>query len=158
MEVRGAYYKKSVQVRALETLLRRLPKPGSPPPPTTSAARRVGTARHLDPQQVQALIDGYHCGATVYQLGGEFGIDRRTVSIVLKRHGVQMRQQGLTTEQIQEAIRLYESGLSLARVGQRIGTSAKTVSARLRERGVQLRGRHCRPNAPHPGKQASLPR
>jgi len=123
VEVRGAYYKKSVQIRALKALVRKLPKPGS------STVRRVGTARHLDPQHVQALIDGYHGGATVYQLGDELGIDRRTVSIVLKRHGVQMRQQRLTTEQIQEAIRLYESGLSLARVGQHIGASAKTVSA-----------------------------
>ncbi|MBB2890971.1 hypothetical protein [Flexivirga oryzae] len=96
-------------------------------------------------QQVQALIDGYRGGATVYQLGGQFGIDRRTVSTVLKRHGVLIRKQGLTTEQIQEAIRLYESGLSLARVGQVVGASAKTVSARLREHGLHVRNRHGQP-------------
>lgn len=144
MEVRGAHYKKSVQVRALEALLRRLPKPGSPPP-TALTARRPATAHQLDVQQVQALIDGYRGGATVYQLGGQFGIDRRTVSTVLKRHGVLIRKQGLTTEQIQEAIRLYESGLSLARVGQVVGASAKTVSARLREHGLHVRNRHGQP-------------
>jgi hypothetical protein len=53
-----------------------------------------------------AIIAGYRAGATVYELGGQYGIDRRTVAIVLKRHGVQMRRQGLRPEQIEEAVRL----------------------------------------------------
>ena len=82
---------------------------------------------------------------TVYELGDEFGIERRTVSVILKRHGVRMRMQSLDEEAIDEAVRLYESGLSLAKVGERVGVTARTVQLRLRERGVTMRDTHGRP-------------
>lgn len=41
-----------------------------------------------DRQQIQELISGYTAGATVYQLGEKFGVDRRTVSRILYRHTV----------------------------------------------------------------------
>ncbi|MGH3850924.1 MAG: hypothetical protein ACRDRT_14695, partial [Pseudonocardiaceae bacterium] len=37
-------------------------------------------------------IHGYTSGATTDELGTRFGIDRRTVSAILHRHGVQMRR------------------------------------------------------------------
>jgi hypothetical protein len=36
-------------------------------------------ARQLDGEEVQQLIDGYRAGATVYELGDQFGINRQTV-------------------------------------------------------------------------------
>lgn len=101
--------------------------------------------RQLESQQVQELIAGYQAGANVYQLGGQFGIDRRTVSIILKRNGVRMRRQGLTTsEQIQKAAELYASGWSLARVGSYLGVAAPTVQLQLREYGARMRDTHGR--------------
>lgn len=38
------------------------------------------------------FIDGDHAGATVYQLGDQFGIDRRTVGTILKRNDVATRE------------------------------------------------------------------
>jgi hypothetical protein len=46
------------------------------------------SSRQLDANQTQALIQGYTAGATTYELGDRFGIDRRTVSAILHRHGV----------------------------------------------------------------------
>jgi hypothetical protein len=88
---------------------------------------------------MQRLIEGYRAGATVYELGDQFRIDRRTVSKILKRRGVTMRMQGLTAEQIDEAVRLYEAGWSLARIGGRMNVDPTTVLARLREQTVRTR-------------------
>ncbi|WP_210717719.1 sigma factor-like helix-turn-helix DNA-binding protein [Amycolatopsis acididurans] len=98
-----------------------------------------GPARQLDDDQVQELIEGYTSGATVYELGDQFGIERRTVSAILHRHGVPMRRRGLSEEQADDAARLYYQGWSLARIGDRMGVAAGTVRQRLHECGVPIR-------------------
>ncbi|MDX6353198.1 MAG: hypothetical protein QOF98_101, partial [Streptomyces sp.] len=70
-------------------------------------------AKRLKDDQVKELIKAYTAGATVYQLGGRFGIERRTVSNILKRNGVQTRWIRLTEKDVNEAERLYGQGLSL---------------------------------------------
>jgi hypothetical protein len=119
--------------------------PGSSPkPPPLQASptqRKPRRARQLDGEQVQRLIDGYEAGATVYELGERFGIVRQTVSKILKRHGVAMRERSLSPEQVDEAVRLYEGGWSLARVGEHLGVDDMTVMRRLAERGVKMRPR-----------------
>jgi DNA-directed RNA polymerase specialized sigma24 family protein len=101
-----------------------------------------GTAKQLEADQVQELVARYRAGATVYELGDRFGINRRTVSVILHRREVPMRRQGLLLEQIDEAVRLYKSGWSLARIGQRMSVDPTTVLNRLRERGVKMRDTH----------------
>ena len=75
-------------------------------------------------------------GATTYGLGARFSIDQRTVSAILRRHGVQMRRRGLSPEDVDDAIRRYEAGWSLARIGEHLNVDPTTVLSRLRERGV----------------------
>jgi hypothetical protein len=82
-----------------------------------------GTAKQLESEQVQELISGYVAGATVYQLGERFGIERR----------------GLYYEQIDEAVGLYEGGWSLARIGERMGVDPTTVLTKASERRVRVR-------------------
>jgi site-specific DNA recombinase len=134
----GAYYNPAAQVSELEALIKRLPDP-SVPCPWTPSEPVPGTAKQLDADQVQELIAGYRTGATVYQLGERFGIDRKTVSLVLRRHEVPMRRRGLSAEQIDEAVRLYQGGWSLARIGRKMDVDPTTVLNRLRERGVRMR-------------------
>ena len=138
MEKRGAYYNPKAQVSALEALFKRLPKPGS------AAAKRPrrrapGTARQLGTDQTQELIAAYRAGNTVYQLGEQFGIDRRTVGKIRPRNGIQTKHPGLTWKDIDEAVPLYQDGWSLARIGELFGVTATTVHRRLRERGVAMR-------------------
>lgn len=96
---------------------------------------------------MQQLIEGYKSGATVYELGDQFGIERRTVSAILHRHGVPMRRRGLSEEQIDDAVRLYNQRWSLARIGDRMGVAAGTVRQRLHERGVMMRDTQGQPRA-----------
>jgi hypothetical protein len=83
-------------------------------------------------------------GATVYELAGEFGIERRTVAVRLKAAGVVMRRQAPSPEEVTEMVRRYESGLSLGKVGDQIGFSSKTVLTYLRAAGIRLRDSHGR--------------
>lgn len=48
--------------------------------------------KRLDAASVDALVDGYVSGQTVYELAAEFGIERRTLSAHLYRRGVPMRR------------------------------------------------------------------
>jgi hypothetical protein len=137
VDLRGTYYNTKPQVEALETLLRKLPDPTEPAPPPTHRPKQ-GRARQLDTDQTQALIQGYLAGATTYELGARFGIDRRTVSNILHRHDVQMRRRGLTSEEVDYAIHLYNLGWSLARVGQHLNVDHATVLTKLRERGCRV--------------------
>jgi DNA-directed RNA polymerase specialized sigma24 family protein len=94
-----------------------------------------GTAKQLKVDEIQDLIAGYQAGATVYQLGRRFGIDRETVSLVLRRHDVPMRRRGLSAEQIDEAVQLYREGWPLARIGRKFNVDPTTVMNRLRKQG-----------------------
>jgi DNA invertase Pin-like site-specific DNA recombinase len=138
VEKRGPYYNTKAQVRTLEALLKKLPKPCSPEL-KRPRRRPPGTARQLDTEQTQELIAAYRAGNTVYQLGDQFGIDRRTVGKILTRNGVQTKHPGLSATDIDQATQLYEDGWSLARIGERLGVTATTVHRRLRERGVTMR-------------------
>jgi DNA invertase Pin-like site-specific DNA recombinase len=134
VEKRGPYYNTKAQVRTLEALLEKLPKPGSPEP-KRPRRRPPRTARQLDTEQTQELIAAYRAGSTVYQ----FGIDRRTVGKILTRNGVQTKHPGLGPADVDQAARLYADGWSLARIGQRLGITATTIHRRLREQGVAMR-------------------
>jgi len=79
------------------------------------------------------------------ELATRFGIERRTVSAILHRHGVPMRRRGLSPEQVDDAIHLYNLGWSLARVGQYLGVDHTTVLTTLRQRGIPTRDTHGRP-------------
>lgn len=143
MDLGGAYSKLEQQVSELEALIKKLPNPSDRL--RRAPKRRVpGTARQLEAEQVQELIAGYQAGATVYDLGRQFGIERRTVSKVLHRNGVSMRRRGLSAEQIDESVRLYEGGWSLAQIGRKLSVDPTTVLTKLRERGVRMRDAHGR--------------
>jgi hypothetical protein len=144
VDVRGPYSNTKDQVRALEELRGKLPSLDTPEPRSIKRdrPRRV---RQLGPDQVEQLIADYQSGATVYELGDRFGIERRTVSTILHRHGVPMRRRSLSPDQVDHAIHLYNLGWSLARVGDHLGVNHTTVLSKLRERGIPTRDTHGRP-------------
>lgn len=87
--------------------------------------------KRLDAASVDALVDGYLVGQTVYELAAEFGVERRTVSAHLHRRGVPMHRRGLSPVQKEEAFALRDRGWSLARIGARFDVSAGTVRNHL---------------------------
>ena len=48
--------------------------------------------RRLTADQTANMCKKYQDGATVYELGAEFGINRHTVSVRLKKAGISIRQ------------------------------------------------------------------
>jgi hypothetical protein len=75
----------------------------------------------------------------VYVLAKAFTIDRRTVAVILERHGVQRRYNLLDTRAIAEAARLYEAGWSLARLADHFGVTARTVQNAFVKAGIPRR-------------------
>lgn len=88
--------------------------------------------KRLDAAAVDALVDGYLAGQTVYELAAEFGIERRTVSAHLHRRGVPMRRRGLSLAQMEEAFTLRDRGWSLAKIGARFDAAPGTILNCLR--------------------------
>lgn len=87
----GRHYNTKTQAGQLEALIAKLPDPSSPAPPLR-VRPQVRTARQLDARQIAQLIAGYRAGATVFELGERFGINRRTVGIILGRNAVRTRK------------------------------------------------------------------
>lgn len=105
----------------------------------------VQRQRRLERPEQEELVARYQAGDLMSELAQRYGIHRRTVSAILKRHGVPTRASGLAPEQIRRAVLMYAQGQSLARIGKLLGVDATTVRARLREQGVQMRDTHGRP-------------
>lgn len=109
--------------------------------PKTTVKVRQRQVR-LDEANVAAVVAGYEAGATVYELAGRFGCERRTVSDHLRRANVVMRRTPPSNEIVAEMVRLYESGLSLQRVGERVNADAATVRKYIGLAGVRIRSPH----------------
>jgi DNA-binding CsgD family transcriptional regulator len=138
---KGHPWNTAAQLAALKSLIGKLPDMAAP---AVSREPRPAprTAKRLKDEQVKELILAYAAGATVYQLGDRFGIDRRTVGAILKRNGVDTSQPCLAEEVVKEAARLYEQGLSLARVAKQLGASTSTLRLQLLKHGVKMRDPH----------------
>jgi hypothetical protein len=95
--------------------------------------------RRLERAVQEELVARYQAGDLMNELAVRYGIHRRTVSAILKRHGVPTRATGLSAEQVQRAVLLYTQGQSLVKIGKVLGVDAGTVHARLREQGVRMR-------------------
>lgn len=95
--------------------------------------------RRLSSDQLSELVARYEDGATVYELGERFGLNRKTIAEVLRREGVRLRYRSIEPEDHGEVIRLYESGLSLVAVGEMFGVNAGTIRAILRQHDVPRR-------------------
>lgn len=87
----------------------------------------------------QELIQRYQAGETIYELSDAYGINRRTVSIILKREGIATRHRKLSDDDITDAIELYESGRSLVDVGAELNVNAGTILNHLKRRGIARR-------------------
>jgi hypothetical protein len=76
---------------------------------------------------VAELIDGYRTRAKIQELARQFGVHRTTVTALLLRHGIKLRQVGLSPDTVGDAARLYRDGWSLARLGAKFSVDDMTV-------------------------------
>jgi DNA-binding CsgD family transcriptional regulator len=99
------------------------------------------TARRLESGEIEALVEGYRAGNSVYELARQFRIHRGTVSAILERQGVPRRYRLIDGQGLNHAANLYASGLSLSQVGEELGVDRSTVALALHKAGIQLRPR-----------------
>jgi DNA-binding MarR family transcriptional regulator len=125
----------------LEALPKLLVKATSSPRPHNHPSSWQTQVR-LDPHQAKELASAYCAGNATSELAARFGIHRATVTAILHRLGVDLRQRGLTDKQVAEACRLYPEGWSLARLAERYGVTDMTVRRYLLLAGVAMRSPH----------------
>lgn len=95
--------------------------------------------RRLTDEQVAELAARYESGETRVALAERFGVDKSTVSKLLKSAGVKMRYRAIDPDDHAEVIRLYESGMTQAEVGEVFGSGPNPIGAILRQHGVPRR-------------------
>ena len=100
------------------------------------------TQVRLDPHRAKELALAYSAGSATNELAARFGIHRATVTAILHRLGVDLRQRGLTNVQVAEACGLYPEGWSLARLAERYDADDMTVRRYLLLAGVVMRSPH----------------
>jgi DNA-binding NarL/FixJ family response regulator len=110
-------------------------------PPNRRYPGTADTDHQPGHNQANQVIAGYQSGATVYELGNQYGIDRKTVSRILQRHNIPIRRTGLTAEQVDQAVHLHGNGWSTAQIAEQLDTTQRTVQRRLAERGITTRAR-----------------
>ncbi len=105
-----------------------------------AATIRIPRQRHirLSIERQVELVAKYRAGALQRELAQEYGISRRTVGVIVARHGGLSRGK-LTSEQIDDALATYKDGASLATIAKQLMVSDHTVRSRLKERGVVMR-------------------
>lgn len=121
----------------------------------TAKGRKPGRIRHLEPDHIEKLLARYQAGATVYELGDQFGIDRKTVSRTLRRHHIPMRRTSLRPDQVDQVARLYKEGWSTAEIAEHLNTHQRTVQRRLAAKDITMHGTNRRRFKPHHARDQS---
>lgn len=105
-----------------------------------AATLRKAQQRHvrLSAKRQTELVAKHQAGVPQRELAAEYGVNRRTVSEIVARHGGLSRGK-LTVQQIDDAVAAYLDGQSLATIATQLGVSDHTVRSRLKERGVEMR-------------------
>jgi uncharacterized protein (DUF433 family) len=107
-------------------------------PVAAARSERQVQTRITDAEGVR-LIAAYQAGAQINQLGLDFGINRNTVSSILRSSGIELRRRGLPADSVADIAALYLAGWSLASIGDHFGCTAETVRHALNQTGVQCR-------------------
>jgi DNA-binding CsgD family transcriptional regulator len=107
--------------------LRRVRCAASAPRPSEGPQHPRQHQRRLSPTEVIELIVAYGDGESIKHLAQRFGIHRVTVTALLRRHGVELRPAGLTSDHVAAASQLYADGWSLVKLGRKFGVDAATV-------------------------------
>lgn len=119
--------------------LRRVQSAASSSRPADRSRQSRQHHRRLSITDVAELIKEYKQQASVKELAQRFGIHRVTVTALLRRHDVELRQVGLAKDDIAAAAHLYGQGWSCARLGAKFGVDPTTIWRALRSAEVPMR-------------------
>lgn len=113
---------------------------GNTPEAATSGPK---TQVHLPLNRQVELVASYQDGVPIKEIARRFGTNPKTVSVICKRHGVELRNsvRALSDAQLQVAIRRYADGASRATIAREMGVNDTTVRNLLVAAGVRTRPR-----------------
>lgn len=101
--------------------------------------RTHAVERRLDERTLRQLISDYSSGEPTTVLMDRYNLGKGTVLGILRRNGIELRNQGLGPGGLSRAVALYQSGLSLKRVAEQVACDAETVRKALKAGCVELR-------------------
>ena len=107
--------------------LQRVVRDASSVQPAEAPRRPRQRQRRLSATETAELIKAYERQIPVKDLAKQFGVHRSTVTALLQRNGVALRQAGLAREVVPMAARFYSQGWSLAQLGAKFGVDSTTV-------------------------------
>lgn len=111
-------------------------------PPASPEARPSAPTRafRFTAAQTRAVVEAYEAGATMASLAKQYGVKRETISKLLRREGVSIRERRVISEaENDQAVRLYAQGLSSARIADQLHYDQATIYRALKKRGVVMR-------------------
>ena len=83
--------------------------------------------------EIPELASDYKSGMTVYELADKYGCHRNTISKTLKKHGVNVTIQKITTdEELQKLMYLRKTGSTNEQTAQQLGINQSTVKRYFR--------------------------
>jgi DNA-binding CsgD family transcriptional regulator len=112
--------------------------------PRTARSIPKPAAARLSSTEVAELLKAYESGASTYELAARFRIRRETVTMHLKRAGLEVRpgpQVALDEAGERRVAILYRDGLSMRSIARQMGISDNTVLKALRAQSVPSRPR-----------------
>lgn len=133
------------QLTTVATDVRRLHKIAHPlieQDPAPTSAHKTPGYRFVTGKEATEILRLYATGIAATDVSEKTGRPLRTVTDVLRRHGVEIRRQFRRVDvDCSEIERLYRSGWSIRRIAEKLGVSKSTVSKNLASAGVALRSK-----------------
>lgn len=144
MDAVGRYSNRTNDLKRLRRIqrLERAPAKRS----ATAAPRIHAVKRRLDDRSLRQLISDYVSGDPTTVLMERYNLGKGTVLGILRRSGIELRNQGLKPGDLRRAIALYESGQSLTRVADQMACDAETIRQALKAAGIAIRKPWDRPH------------
>ena len=101
------------------------------------------TPNPLRPGSERVFLGRHQSGESTNSSCDRFAISKGGVLKLLAYHGIEMRQQPMTSQEKDLAVRLYVAdGLSIRTISQQLGKSKGSVWKELHERDVPTRPAH----------------
>lgn len=91
---------------------------------------------------VEELIAGYHAGKSVCTLAKEMETDQKTISRILRDHGIVINKRRAQAKvDAAQIVQMYAEMRTTKEIAQHFDVSPKAILTCLREHGVKIRGR-----------------
>ena len=103
-----------------------------------------GKRKIVSDDQYEEIKELYLSGFSAYKIGTLFGVDKATITKILRIQGVKIRSNAINInrQEMNEVIEQYHTGCSIAELAKRYGCSKSGMKGLLLKNGVDLREKY----------------